>query len=384
MQKTTSVVPQRLNATVTMILTWTCALLLTTTSALSDPSDTKEEHLEQLSLQAPPAGKKVSMDGFLRATHIGASTASLIPEAHLGTRIENARLRLTGELEGFSYRFGLDALNSGLSLQDAWISHELSPEIEVTLGRFRPPFLTSSLIDADRLLFPVRTRNGTFYSVRSPGLRVNGSEGSFNWSASIQDGIIDPSDSLATMRLSYDFTGRGALPWEGALNPNYKSQLWATASLSKEDVLESGTANALELHYATGRYSLALELLSYGDDYDLEGGPWGPDGSESRGERRGGTNPLSCTATYMFVPDLVELAVRYEDFDDNSGSGYAAGGGLNEEDTDFNRSNLYLGLNYYVDGHDMKVPLGQLHESRDGLDDSDDRYIWAAGISLNF
>ena len=383
MQKTTSVVPQRLDATVTMILTWTCALLLTTTSALSDPSDTKEEQLEQLSLQAPPAGKKVSLDGFLRATRIGASTASDIPEAYLGTRIENARLRLTGEIEGFSYRFGLDALNSELSLQDAWISHEVSQNVQVTLGQFRPPFLTSSLIDADRLLFPVRTRNGVFYSVRSPGLRVNGSEGSFGWSASIQDGIIDPSDTLATMRLSYDFTGRGALPWEGALNSNFKSQLWATASISKEDVLESGTASALELHYVAGRYSLAFELLGYGDDYDMAGGPWGPDAvNDIRGERRGDTQPLSVTATYMFIPDLVEVAVRYEDFDDNGGDGYGITG--LEEETDFNRSNLYLGLNYYVHDHDMKVHLGQLHESRDGLDDADDRYIWAAGISLSF
>ena len=366
-----------------MILTWTCALLLTTTSALSDPSDTKEEQLEQLSLQAPPAGKKVSLDGFLRATRIGASTASDIPEAYLGTRIENARLRLTGEIEGFSYRFGLDALNSGLSLQDAWISHELSPDIQVTLGQFRPPFLTSSLIDANRLLFPVRTRNGTFYSIRSPGLQVNGSEGSFGWSASIQDGIIDPSDTLATMRLSYDFTGRGALPWEGALNSNFKSQLWATASISKEDVLESGTASALELHYTVGRYSLAFELLGYGDDYDMAGGPWGQDAvNDLRGERRGDTQPLSVTATYMFIPDLVEIAVRYEDFDDNGGDGYGITG--LEEETDFNRSNLYLGLNYYVHDHDMKVHLGQLHESRDGLDDADDRYIWAAGISLSF
>jgi hypothetical protein len=382
MQKN-SLNPKRHHAAVIMILSWTCALLLATPLALGGPSDPYEEYLEQLSLQPKAERGTVSLDGFLSATRIDATTASLIPESYLGTRIDHARLRLKGEIEGFSYHFGLDALNSRLSLQDAWISREVSPDVQVTLGQFRPPFLTSSLLDADRLLFPVRTRNGTFYSVRTPGLQVNGGDGRFAWSAAMQDGIIDPSDTLATMRLSYDFTGRGMLPWEGALGSNFRSHLWATAALSTEDVLESGTASALELHYVTGRYSFALELLDYGDDYDLLGGPWGPNPiTDGRGERRGDTQPLSITATYMFVPDLVELAVRYEDFDDNGGDGYGITG--LEEETDFNRSNLYFGLNYYVHDHDMKIHLTKLHESRDGLDDSDDRDIWAAGISLSF
>jgi hypothetical protein len=202
----------------------------------------------------------------------------------------------------------------------------------------------------------------------------------------MQDGIIDPSDTLATVRLSYDFTGRGMLPWEGALGSNFKPHLWATAALSKEDALESGTASALELHYVAGRYSFALESIDYGDDYDLEGGNWGPNEiTDMRGERRGDTQPLSVTATYMFVPDLIEFAVRYEDFDDNRGDGFRANdtNGV-EGDTDYDRSNLYIGINYYVDGHDMKVHLGHLHETRDGIDDGDDLYIWAAGISLSF
>ena len=84
----------------------------------------------------------------------------------------------------------------------------------------------------------------------------------------------------------------------------------------------------------------------------------------------------------MFAPDLVELAIRNEDFDDNGGEGYGLTG--LEEETDFNRSNLYLGLNYYIHDHDMKVHLGHVHETRDGLDDSDDRDIWAIGLSLSF
>ena len=71
-----------------------------------------------------------------------------------------------------------------------------------------------------------------------------------------------------------------------------------------------------------------------------------------------------------------------EDFDDNRGLGYATTGV--EEDTDFDRKNLYIGLNYYVDGHDMKFHLGQKMESRDGIDDSDDNTFWGVGMSLSF
>jgi hypothetical protein len=377
-----------------MILTWTCAILLTLPLASEGPSDPDQILTEELN--EPPAlrlgddAPKVAVDGFLRATRIDTSGSSSIPAAALGTKIDHARLRLGGTLDDFSWRVGIDALNDELSVQDAWISSDSilddTLDAELTLGRFRAPFLSSSLLDADRLLFPVRTRNGVFYSVRSPGVSAEGTSGDLGWAVAVQDGILDPSDLLTTLRFTYDFTGLGALPWEGALRSDFKSRFWVAAAVSKEDRLESDLARALELHYVNDRYSLALEWLGYGNDYDIEGGEWGPDSElDLRGERRGGTHPLSITGTYMFVPDRVELAVRLEDFDDNRGDGFYTNdiNGV-EADTDFDRKNLYVGLNYYVDGHDMKFHLGQLKESRDGIDDSDDTTFWGVGMSLSF
>ena len=84
----------------------------------------------------------------------------------------------------------------------------------------------------------------------------------------------------------------------------------------------------------------------------------------------------------MFIPDLVELAIRWEDFDDVRGDGFTNTG--DPADVDYDRKNVYMGLNYYVDGHDMKFHLGQLRESRDGFDDSDDITWWGVGMSLSF
>lgn len=397
-----------------MTLSWTCALLLLAPSAPGGHTDpqpiTRGAHenapspqpivreprthaaeilSDALSRLHGVDSTGVTIDGFFRATRLDATGGSAVADSALGTNIDHARLRLGGELHDLTWRIGFDALDSGLSLQDAWITHPNAfsddLDISLTLGRFRPPFLSSALLDANRLLFPTRTRNGLFYSVRSPGMRAEGAHGAMGWSAAIQDGVLDPAAALGTVRLTYDFTGRGALPWEGALCPDFQSRFWAAASISLEDSLGSGLARALELHYVGGRYSLSCEWLGYGNDYDGDEGvgPWSPDPPNFIwGERRGSTHPLSITATYMFVPDLVELAMRWEDFDDVRGAGFTNTG--DPDDVDYDRHNLYIGLNYYVSNHDMKFHLGQLHESRDGFDDSDDITWWGLGMSLSF
>ena len=376
-----------------MILPWTCALLLTLPIAPEGSSDldqlSSEELAQALSLMPSDDTASVTVDGFLRATRLDATGGSPVADALLGTKIDHARLRLRGGIDEFSWRIDVDALNSQLSLQDAWISHDSAFDEafdgNVTLGQFRAPFLSSSLLGGDRLLFPTRTRNGLFYSVRSPGVSAEGMRGDLGWAVAIQDGILDPSELLTTLRFTYDFTGLGTLPWEGALRSDFKSRFWAAAAVSKEDSLNCGLARALELHFVSGRYSLACEWLGYGNDYDRDAGvgPWSPDpGNFIWGERRGGTHPHSVTGTYMFVPDLVELAFRWEDFDDNRGDGFTNTG--DPADVDYDRKNFYMGLNYYVDGHDMKFHLGQLRESRDGFDDSDDITWWGVGMSLSF
>jgi len=378
-----------------MILPWTCALLLTPSLAFQGPSALEPASLEEpsdsLTLQHRADSLGIDIDGFLRATRLDSTGNSPVSDAALGTKIDHARLRFTGENDDFAWRIGVDALNSpdGLSLQDAWISLNAPYDTRVTLGNFRPPFITSGLLDADRLLFPIRARNGIFYSVRTPGVQAEGASGDLGWSVAVQDGVLDPSDPLGTLRVTYDFTGLGALPWEGALRSDFKSRFWAALAVSKENSLDSDLARALELHYVDGRYSLALEWLGYGSDYDREEGvgPWSPniDGANSVfGERRGGTHPLSITATYMFVPDLVELAVRWEDLDDVRGDGAFSSGSPVAADADFDRRKLFIGLNYYVKGHDMKFHLAQVQESRDGIDDSDDFTVWGLGMSLSF
>jgi len=377
-----------------MTLSWTCALLLTLPLAPEDSPDlgtlSPEELAQALSSRPDDDAASVAVDGFLRATRLDATGNSPVPDAALGTKIDHARLRFKGGIEDFSWRVDVDALNSHLSLLDAWISHDVADDTRVTLGRFRPPFLSSSLLGGDRLLFPTRTRNGLFYSVRSAGVSAEGDSGAMSWSAAVQDGVLDPSEPLVTLRFTYDFVGLGELPWEGALRSDFKSRFWAAAAVSKEDSLDGDLARALELHFVSGRYSLAFEWLGYGSNYDREEGvgPWSPNLDDPLkpdfGERRGGTHPLSLTATYMFVPDLVELAVRWEDLDDVRGDGAFTSGSLIAADADFDRQKLFIGLNYYIKGHDMKFHLAQVKESRDGFDDDDDFTVWGLGMSLSF
>ena len=119
-----------------MILPWTCALLLTAplmSEGSSEPEGTSQDELsDSPSLLPDEDSSDVTVDGFLRVTRIDATGGSPVSDGVLGTRIDHARLRLTGEIADFSWRISVDALNSELSLQDAWISHEVNDDIEVT------------------------------------------------------------------------------------------------------------------------------------------------------------------------------------------------------------------------------------------------------------
>jgi len=53
-----------------------------------------------------------------------------------------------------------------------------------------------------------------------------------------------------------------------------------------------------------------------------------------------GETPWDATVSYMFAPDEWEVAGRWEDFGDSDDS-----------------SMLSLGINYYVEGHDVKWQL---------------------------
>jgi Phosphate-selective porin O and P len=280
-----------------------------------------------------------------------------------GFNLDNVRLNASGESHGFEYRITAEALTGTLFLEDAWASFHIGEEISTTLGRFRTPFLRSGTIEARDLLFISRTRNGVFYAVRDEGVMLNGDHGRLHWAAAAHNGADgNGEDWLTTLNVKVNLAGEDELPWEGAYHAGPGTRLSTGVSVSDDGAASDGTAWAIDLYLVHKGFSVQAEWLDYGQDYD----------NVFVGEQRGGTNPYSITTSYMVVPEKYELAVRFDDFDDERAP------------QNYKRQTLTLGLNRYVRGHDLKWQLNYADARKSGVTDGPHERLLALGLTFSF
>jgi hypothetical protein len=283
-----------------------------------------------------------------------------------GVNLDNIRLNLTGAVGRTSYRVTTDLGPGNLNLQDAWLSVPMGDELAFTLGQFKIPFLRSGLVEARDLLFIARTRNGIYYSRRDQGVMVNGDHGRFHWAIAGQNGADSLTERiLTTANVRLNVIGPEELPWEGAYGARSLTRLTCGAGVSNDDAARNGTAFALDANLVHRRFSLQGEWLDYGEAYNLVDAL----------EQRGGTSPWSITTSFMLVPDKYELALRYDDFDDVS------------RPLDYHRRTFTLGVNRYIQGHDLKWQLNYVAAHKGGssaLDDGPNDAIVALGLTASF
>ena len=281
----------------------------------------------------------------------------------MGVNMDNIRLNFTGRTGDYSYRLTTELSSGVAGLQDAWISTALGEEISFTFGLFRTPFLRSGLIEARDLLFIARTRNGIFYSQRDQGVMLNGDHGRFHWAAAVQNGADGTIDrSLATIQSDVNVIGEPPLPWEGAYKAGSNTRLTLGAGLSNDDAASDGTAYSIQAYGIHRGVSVQAEWLDYGADYSLV----------NPTEQRGGTSPWSVTTSYMIVAERYELALRYDDFDDQ------------KSPLNYNRRTLTVGINRYIEGHDIKWQLNYAAAHKGGEQDGLQDALVAIGLTASF
>jgi hypothetical protein len=321
---------------------------------------------------AAPSTDGPRVSGFLRVNYAhdnqiefpfdpdGAGPLPAGTGDYSGFALDNARIEVSGDVEGWRYLVGFDfgglTLSSGLI--DAYVAHDFSASSTMTLGRFRPPFLRTALISEKDLLFITRTRNATFYSVRDLGAQLGFTFEELHLWVAGQDGVDGQADEyLASGRLQWDAIGGGVGLVEGAYGRTDRTHLTVGAAASNDSGLGGGeTAVAVDAALTVSRLSLQAELVDYGSGYTSP--------VLFPGENRGDTTPWSVTASALIL-DWLEGAVRYENLDESG----------------IDRQVTLLGLNWYVHGHDLKW---QANYAYTGRDFATDEQIFALGLTLGF
>jgi hypothetical protein len=168
----------------------------------------------------------------------------------------------------------------------------------------------------------------------------------FQWWAAVRngaDGVASERNYYA--RLVFNAVGTGAFGKnEGAYGYEGKTNLSFGAAVSEDEGISDGTRIFGEAGATWSAWSFYGDVVRYDDDYDLSSG-LDPDASPIP---LADTTPYTLTLSHLFFGDRLELAGRYEDFDD---------------DDDTHRASL--GLNYYMVGHDAKWQLSVTEQDSD-------------------
>lgn len=335
--------------------------------------DRELRNLDAIQVETQPGPR---LWGYLR-TNLAFSNHKITNGANTGDyqgfTVDNLRLNVEGDAQGYHYRVTTEAFTGILEIEDAWVRAPLGDEFGLWVGRFRAPFLRSGMVEARDLLFITRTRNGVFYSTRDTGTMLTGDHGRLHWTAAMQNGADGKMDRfLQTLTAKVNLIGVPELPWEGAYKGGTNTRFTLGGGVSNDDARAGsgeGTAFALEAYLLHKGFNLTVEWLSYEGAYDLFPFDTVPGDQQ---EQRGNTQPWTVTASYMIVPEKYELALRYDNFDDKSAP------------VDYDRQTWTVGVNRYLDGHNLKWQLNYADAVKNGAHDGPHEKLIALGLTLSF
>lgn len=283
-----------------------------------------------------------------------------------GFTLDNVRLMLDGKVGDFDVHLSTEAAsafnnltgNFPVGVLDAWAATALGERARFTMGQYQPPLLHGALIDPGRMLFILRTTDDEFWNLRDQGAMLDGAFNQLHWALAVQNGLADGAgDDLAfTGRLDFDLAGGGAGKVnEGALGaPDGFAATIGVGYHDDEGATGDGGVLAVDAFATLGRFAASLEWLDYDDDGGAGAGIYSVFSD---------TTPISAALSFMLVPEKYEAAVRWQDVDDS-----------------FNTQAITLGVNRYIEGHDMKVQLNYIDKSADSP--AVDAQVIALGVTV--
>jgi len=379
------------------------ALATSLVGATGFASDTEWSELDR-ELAAYNSAAPLTQDStgpFVSGWLIGAITSDDTPDDNvndvLGTGVAASRINLQGDLgNNYSFKLGFDftdtaelwkdqngtdvngdgigdpaAAPSTAGLTDAYVNVGFSEGVSITVGGFRPTVLASSSVQRNHTLFIERSYLGRQYAYRDAGAALNFGWDRINAQIAIMNGNSGSFDDLAYyLHADIDLLGTGS-DYEGgyAALEGTNLNIGVTYTDDGSDVTAINAAgggatkaagdsrDATQLAFyatlATGGFTLWGEMVDQDDDVVVAGGM--------------GTTPYSVGLGYMFG-EQYEVAFRWDDYD------------TMDSITRYN-----FGLNYYVQGHDIKWQLNFASGSDDDLTNGNfENDVIALAIAVGF
>ena len=292
-------------------------------------------------------------------------------EDEMGFKLDKVRLEVSGDLsQDYSYKISFELSSGTASLRDAYVSWKLAESVKGTMGRFKKPFLRSAQGPDKNLLFQERTALGQFFDVREEGLMFSGNFDTIEWWLAGQNGIDGKNDDFNfTAKLAANLMGAGASKVEGAYGAGEETNLMVGVAYGDEGELEDGAVIAVEAYLTSGPFYIGAEMVDFDEgtsgSYPSKTGDDLHYGSNNSfvSDDPADTTPWDITASYMFT-DMYEAALRYEDSDHDTAETTA----------------WTLGINRYVQGHDIKWTLQVL--KTDGDSSLQELTEWTLGLTV--
>lgn len=291
--------------------------------------DREIEALSASSLQDADSG--VHVGGLVRAAWLDAPNLLPGQKDLEGFRLLNTQLELAGQVSDHAgVRLEIEAAGGTAQVLDAYGTWRFNDLLRCTVGHFRAPLLWESQLRDSDLLFLLRTDAGELFYTRDTGAMLDGDWERLHWAVSLQNGLDSNAGRQAVCaRVGVDVIGQNAGLHQGAYGVEDSQSLSvAGAFYNDSGVDKDGSTYSSDAQLKLGRFAADGSITIYGD------------GTNGIFATRDQAQSWSATVSYMAIPDLVEVAARYQDIDN-----------------DKNARDITFGVNYYMVGHLAKLQL---------------------------
>jgi hypothetical protein len=242
-----------------------------------------------------------------------------------------------------NHPFAVGSLGN-LGVLDAYVTWNATEMIKVQMGQFRPAVLGSSLGNENNLLFINRSILGSDFAYRDQGVQVSGSFGMVNVAVYAQNGADGAGEDLSIgARATATIMGTASAN-EGALGASGDPSLTVGLGFTDDKGILLDQVIAVDAAFTMGALGVSAEIV----DFDTAN-----------------NTPFNVAGSFVVMPDQLEVALRFEDFDD-------------VDNTDM----ITVGANWYLQGHAAKWQFNYVTTSSDAAATEFDAFQVGLTVSM--